>query len=153
MDIAKLAQDATVILTPFLPYLLTAGKKAGGKAVEEVGKEFTDEAWQQAQALWAKLRHKPAVQSAAEDVVVALPADTNALAALRLQIKKLLTEDALLAAEVAGLIQTQVVQTILAESGGTIRRVVQKAKGDRKTKQSMTARGSGIIEDAEQKQE
>jgi hypothetical protein len=151
MDVTKIAQDTVVFLTPFLPYLVMAGKKAGGKAVEEVGKKFTEEAWQAAQALWGKLRHKPAVESAAQDAI-ALPDDADAQAAFRLQIKKLLTEDAALADEVAGLVQAQVVQTILAESGGTVRGARQEAKGDVKVKQSIVARDSGTIEDAQQRQ-
>lgn len=40
MDIATLAKDVTLFLTPFLPYLL----KAGEKAVEEAGTKLGGEA-------------------------------------------------------------------------------------------------------------
>jgi hypothetical protein len=46
------AGTLVAFLAPFLPYL--AGK-AGGKAVEEVGKVFTDEAWGLAKSLWTRL--------------------------------------------------------------------------------------------------
>jgi len=54
MDVSQLAQVVTTFLTPFLPYLL----KVGAKAAEEAGKKFGADAWEQAKALWGKLRPK-----------------------------------------------------------------------------------------------
>lgn len=102
MDIAGLAQDLSTFLVPFLPYLL----KAGEKATEEVGRKLGSDAWDKAKALWAKLypkvEAKPAAQEAVQDVTNA-PTDTDAQAALRLQLRKLLAEDETLASEVARL--------------------------------------------------
>jgi hypothetical protein len=99
MDIAALAQDLSTFLVPFLPYLL----KAGEKATEEVGKKLGSDAWDKAKALWAKLypkvEAKPAMQETVQDVVKA-PADVDAQAALRLQLRKFLAEDETLASEV-----------------------------------------------------
>ncbi len=102
MDIAMLAKDVAAFLTPFLPYLL----KAGERATEEAGKKLGGDAWEKAKALWGKLRSKveakPAAREAVQDVAAA-PKDGDAQAALRLQLRKILSEDEELAAEVAQL--------------------------------------------------
>jgi len=102
MDVTTLAKEVAVFLAPFLPYLL----KAGEKAAEEAGKKLGSDAWEKAKALWGKMRPKvearPAAQEAAQEVA-AHPRDENAQAVLRLQLKKLLTEDEALAGEVARL--------------------------------------------------
>jgi hypothetical protein len=100
MDIQALAHWTATLLAPSLPYLLASGQKA----VEEIGKEAGSDAWRAAKSLWEKLRPKiearPAALEAAEDVA-STPTDEDSLAALRVQLKKLLTEDQALAAEIA----------------------------------------------------
>jgi hypothetical protein len=102
MDKATLTRDLLVFLQPFLPYLL----KAGEKAVEEAGKKLGADAWEWAKTLWGKLRPKveakPSIREAVEDVVAA-PDDAGAQAALRQQLRKLLTDDEVLAREIAQL--------------------------------------------------
>jgi hypothetical protein len=92
----------TAFLAPFLPTLVKVGEQAVGKAAEAV----SDEAFSYARALWERLKpkvdEKPAAQEAAEDVA-ARPDDEDALAALRLQLRKLLEEDEELAGELAGI--------------------------------------------------
>jgi hypothetical protein len=104
MDVTTLARDLAVFLTPFLPYLL----KAGEKVAEEVGKKFGAATWDRAKALWEKLRSKveakPAAQEAVQDAAAA-PNDEDIQAALRLQLRKLLAEDAVFAREIARLWQ------------------------------------------------
>jgi hypothetical protein len=104
MDVTTLAKDLAVFLTPFLPYLL----KAGEKAAEEAGKKLGGDAWDRAKGLWAKLRPKveakPAAQEAVQDAA-AVPNDNDIQAALRLQLRKLLAEDAVLAREIERLWQ------------------------------------------------
>ena len=104
MDVTTLAKDLVVFLTPLLPYLL----KAGEKAAEEAGKKLGGDAWDRAKGLWAKLRPKveakPAAQEAVQDAVAA-PNDEDIQAALRLQLRKLLAEDAVLAREIERLWQ------------------------------------------------
>ena len=99
MDVTTLAKDLAVFLTPLLPYLL----KAGEKAAEEAGKKLGGDAWDRAKGLWAKLRPKveakPAAQEAVQDAAAA-PNDEDIQAALRLQLRKLLAEDAVLAREI-----------------------------------------------------
>ena len=102
MDIPTLSKDIVVFLTPFLPYLLTMGEKAA----EEAGKKFGADAWERAKTLWDKLRPKveakPAAQDAAQNVAET-PNDEDALASLRLQLKKLLSEDQSLTEEITRL--------------------------------------------------
>jgi hypothetical protein len=99
MDIGTLTQAVTTTLIPLLPYLF----KAGEKAAEETGKQIAGGAWNSAKELWTKLRPKveakPAALEAAQDVATT-PEDSDARAALRLQLKKLLIEDEALAREV-----------------------------------------------------
>jgi hypothetical protein len=88
----------TAFLAPFLPTLVKAGEQVVGRAAEAVA----DEAFTYARALWERLKpkveEKPAAQEAAEEVA-ARPDDDDALAALRLQLRKLLEEDQQLASD------------------------------------------------------
>jgi hypothetical protein len=104
MDPAMLAKDVATFLVPALPYLY----KASEEALKEVGKKLGGEALEYAKSLWAKLRPKaeatPLLQAAVEETVAA-PEDDDAQAQLRLQLKKLLTNDAGLARELEGILQ------------------------------------------------
>ncbi len=103
MDPQALAQLVVSVLAPVLPYLL----KAGEKAAEEAGKRMAADTWEQAKALWARLRPKveakPPAQEAVQEVA-ANPQDEDALAVLRWQLRKILAEDPALAAELAALL-------------------------------------------------
>lgn len=100
MDIGALASSLTTALVPLLPFLL----KAGEKAAEETGKSVAGQSWEWAKSLWTKLKPqveaKPAALEAAQDVARA-PEDEDLQAVLRVQLKKLLTEDQSLAEEVS----------------------------------------------------
>jgi len=100
MDIAALASSLTTALVPLLPFLL----KAGEKAAEETGKAAAGQSLEWAKSLWTKLKPKveakPAALEAAQDVA-GVPEDEDLQAALRVQLKKLLTEDQSLAEEVS----------------------------------------------------
>ena len=99
MDIATLAKDVTLFLTPFLPYLL----KVGEKAAEEAGKKLGGDAWDRAKGLWGRLRPKVEAKPAAQEAVgdaVAEPKNEDAQATLRQQLRKLLAEDDDLAREI-----------------------------------------------------
>lgn len=99
MEITALVQTMTTLLAPALPYLLKAGESAASKIGED--------AWEKAKTLWGKLavkiKAKPSAQEAVEDVAKT-PADEDAQAALRVQLKKLLSEDTGLAKELEQLI-------------------------------------------------
>ena len=98
MDVGLIAKDVVAFLAPALPVLI----KAGEKAVEEVGKKIGGETMDYAKALWAKLRPKaeakPALLEAVNDAAAA-PKDEDAQAQLRIQLKKLLADDAEFATE------------------------------------------------------
>jgi len=100
MDIGALASSLTTALVPLLPFLL----KAGEKAAEETGKAVAGQSLEWVKSLWTKLKPeveaKPAALEAAQDVARA-PEDEDLQAALRVQLKKLLTEDQSLAEEVS----------------------------------------------------
>src|SRR5215207_1151237 len=100
MDIVALASSVTTVLVRLLPYLL----KAGDKAAEETGKAVAGQSWEWAKLLWTKLKPKveanPAALAAAQDVAQA-PEDGDLQAVLRVQLKKLLTEDQSLAEDVS----------------------------------------------------
>ena len=100
MDISALASSVTTALVPLLPYLL----KAGEKAAEETGKTVAGQSWEWTKSLWTKLKPKvetnPAALVAAQDVAQA-PEDEDLQVVLRVQLRKLLTEDQSLAEEVS----------------------------------------------------
>ena len=100
MDIGILASSLTTVLVPLLPYLL----KAGEKAAEETGKNVAVQTLDWGKSLWSKLKPKveakPAALEAVQDAAQA-PGDEDLQAALRVQLKKLLTEDHSFAEEVS----------------------------------------------------
>jgi hypothetical protein len=103
MDLASLSNDLVVALAPFLPALL----KLGESTASEMGKELGAGAGRWASELWQRLAHpidaRPAAREAAEDVARD-PEDEDARAALRLQLRKLLSEDEALAGDVGRLL-------------------------------------------------
>ncbi len=105
MDVTELVKQLTPMLIQFLPYLV----KAGEKAAEEAGKQLGGEAWGKVKTVWGKLQSsvqtKPAAQEAVQEVA-RNPQDADAQAALRLQLKKILTEDEALARELVPLVQS-----------------------------------------------
>lgn len=100
MDTGLLASSLTTALVPLLPYLL----KAGEKAAEETGKTVAAQSLEWGKSLWSKLKPKVEAKSdaleAAQDIAQD-PDDTDAQAALRRQLRKLLAEDESLADEVS----------------------------------------------------
>jgi hypothetical protein len=122
MDVTTLARDLAAFLVPFLPYLLKAGEKAAEKSGEQIGEKVVpglgQRAWETAKSLWGKIHPKieakPAAQEAIKDVV-ATPKDEDALATLRQQLKKLLTEDASLAEQLAQMMEEKRNASIIAQ--------------------------------------
>jgi len=117
MDLPELLNAAVTTLTPALPYLYAAGKEAA----KEVAKKTGGAAFDQATKLWSWLRPKaaatPALQAAVDDLA-SLPDDADAQAALRLQLKKLLTAQPALVRELQALVQVSMVQTITQTATG-----------------------------------
>jgi len=104
----QLPSQLVQLLAPYLPYLLKGVKIAGQEAAKKLGEKAGEGGFEQAKALWEKLRPKiearPAALEAAQDAA-AHPDDEDALAALRLQLKKLLAEDEALAQEMTRLLE------------------------------------------------
>jgi hypothetical protein len=102
-DVITLAKDAVSFLAPFLPYLLKAGANFTEEAGKKLGEQLGGGVWEKVKGLWAKLQPKveakPATKEAVQEVA-AQPDDEDAKAALRMQLKKLFTEDQTLADEV-----------------------------------------------------
>jgi len=143
-DPNEIARQIVQFLPPFLPYLLRAGEKAA----EEVGRKLGAAAWEKAQALWARLRRKKNVEQVAQ-TAAALPDNPALRDALRVEIARALAEDPALQEEVRRLMQSEVVQRVLAEGGSQIRDVVQEAKGG-PTTQEVQARQSSTVENVRQ---
>lgn len=100
LDPAQLAQ----LLAPLLPYLLKGGAELAKGALGEGGKRLTAAAWEDLKGLAEQIRQraqgKPALQEVLADAQ-ANPQDEDAVAALCLQLRKLLQDDPALAAEAA----------------------------------------------------
>ncbi|HEV7662866.1 MAG TPA: hypothetical protein VGQ62_04970 [Chloroflexota bacterium] len=128
--VAPLAGQLVQILTPFLPYLARAG--------EAVAPQVEAHGWEFAQQVWARLnpsvQGKPAAQEAVADLA-AQPADEDAQAALRVQLKKLLAEDAELQHSLSTLLSE-------AHAAGTVNVDVS---GNRSVGVGRDVRGSTII--------
>lgn len=98
MDISAQVGELVKFLGPALPFLL----KAGERAAEKAGEQLASGALGLARSIWSRLQGHPDVEKAAQDLA-SMPNDPDAQAALRLQLKKLLTEDPTLAQELAQL--------------------------------------------------
>lgn len=125
----------TAFIAPFLPFLLKLGKTAAEKATESASEKFGEAAWQKAQSVWKALSPKVEAKEAANEAVTDVasnPEDEDSLAALRLQLKKLLVQDEHLAATIAKLLQDdaadgapglQIVQTVTGNQNQVIGQV------------------------------
>ena len=95
-DSNLLATQVSQFLAPYIPYLLKGGLEMAKSAAGRLGELITEEGWEKAKLLWGKLVQREEVKKAAE-TVVNLPEDTDALSALRLQIKLAFAADFALA--------------------------------------------------------
>ena len=87
MDITTLAAGLAGFLAPLLPPLATGAARAVEKAAEELGKE----GWEQAKALWGRLRELLGADSAAVKRAAEAVGQDDAHTALREALKELLT--------------------------------------------------------------
>jgi len=103
MDVRALADSLTQILAPGLSRLVGRGMEAPPNGAKSPGD------MERAKALWSRLRQKveekPSAAEAVQDLARA-PEDPDAQAALRIQIRKLLEGDAVLAAELVSLMES-----------------------------------------------
>ncbi|MCT7970743.1 hypothetical protein [Laspinema olomoucense] len=118
------------ILRPHLPTLIAAMGTVGNGTLTAVGEAVP----QKVQQLWGKmigaLTRKPAAQEAATDLATA-PDDPDLQAAFRVQLKKVLEADPVLAEEIASwlaeqpeeIAQTSIQQTTIGNQNQTIGQV------------------------------
>lgn len=107
LNAAALAKMATSLLTPAIPYLLKGGKEAWGEASKKMGSDT----WDWAKTVWMKLlshsKSRPTGEEMTSEIEKAAtevadnPTDEDAQAALRFQIKKLLTDNSELSLEIS----------------------------------------------------
>ena len=138
-DLNEIAGQIAQALIPLLPYLL----RIGDAAAEEVGRRLGAAALEQARALWEKLRCRRGVELVAQ-AVVASPDNPALREALREEIARALAEDDSLQKEILRLIQSEVIQQVLAKRGGRIRDVVQEAEGGPTIQQIQASEDSNI---------
>jgi hypothetical protein len=103
MDPKLLADALTTALAPAMPYLVAGGQEAvrrAGKKIGEEGLDFAKKLWEK---VGPKVKGSPQAEGAAQDVAAA-PAEPDARAALRLQLRKILEADPELAAELARMV-------------------------------------------------
>jgi len=129
----QLPAQLVQFLAPFLPYLLKGVKLAGQEAAKKLGEKAGEQGFEQAKALWDKLRHKKNVEQVAQ-TVAALPDNQALREALREEIARVLAEDPALAQELAHL---------LPQSGPVGQTVI--ASGDRSVAIGGNASGNVII--------
>ena len=122
----------TAFITPFLPWLLKLGKGATETAMESAASKFGEAAWQKAQAVWTALSPKVNVKETAKEAVIDVannPEDEDYQAALRVQLKKLLANDTILANQLTKILQadtynnlstTQITQTVTGNQNQTV---------------------------------
>jgi len=65
MDYPQLSTQLVQFLAPFLPYLLKGLKLTGQEAVKKLGEKAGEQGFEQAKALWDKLRPKIEARPAA----------------------------------------------------------------------------------------
>ncbi len=121
VDVTTLAAGAVAALVPALPMLVDVGKGAAG----EIGKRTVGKVSDAALGIWHLLRPKvdasPVLAEAVTDLAQS-PDDEDAQAALRVQIRKALTADPELAAQLQRVMensQTSVTQTVVG-SGNVV---------------------------------
>jgi hypothetical protein len=118
----------TAFLSPFLPTLLRLGGKAVDKATESAAGKFGEAAFAKAQAIGGKLSPKVEAKEAAKEAANS-PDDEDSLAALRVQLKKLLEQDEELMKSIAQILAedapdgtsgTQIVQNVTGNQNQVI---------------------------------
>jgi hypothetical protein len=129
-DPNEIARQIVQFLAPFLPYLLRAGEKAA----EEAGRKLGAAAWEQAQALWARLRRKKNVEQVAQ-TVAALPDNQALREALREEIARALAEDPALREEVTAIYSRVEVRDV--KRGGKVTGVKATGKSPKKIRSTV----------------
>ena len=103
-NIASETQHLVTLLTPLLPYLTRDDDKADQEAIEKL----SPDTWNRGKSVWNRLRPEIESRTAAWEAMSdasQLPEDSDAVAAFRLQLKKLLAENEVLADDLSRLLE------------------------------------------------
>jgi hypothetical protein len=124
MDNLLLASAVLPYLVHYLPAMIDAGKFVGGKALEKIMENTTDEVWKVAQSwigrLMGKIEDKPAALNAAQRVAVS-PENEKYRTALEVELEEIFTEDHDLAEEIKRVLdQVKAGKQIIADRGGVV---------------------------------
>jgi hypothetical protein len=157
IDAGQIAAATVTALAPFTPFLIEVGKAGAKELAEVVAAKGGETAWKKAQGLWGKIKArlgKDAEMQSAATMVAAKPESETRQNELAEVLGARLQADPALAQElVAALGGQEVIQKVLAESGGQVRGVRQTAAGTaRSVRQEVIARDQGTVEDVEQRQ-
>ncbi|MBA2681994.1 MAG: HEAT repeat domain-containing protein [Ktedonobacteraceae bacterium] len=151
MDVAQIAASVVALLAPFTPYLVEAGKAAGGAAAKTGG----EVAWEKAKSLWEKIHahagEDKKLQGAAL-MVSADPEDESMQATFAKALGAHLEADPAFAEELVRLMGgSQAVQEVIAEHQSLVENVGQQLKGA--GKQTVRASDNSAIRGVRQSKE
>ena len=123
MDVTALAPSILPYLVHYLPAMIEAGKFIGGKAVEKIAENATDDVWKIARPwigkLMGKIENSPSALKAAQ-WVAASPEDEYLQTALKVELKDILAEHRDLAEEIRRILDQANAggKQIIADRGG-----------------------------------
>lgn len=138
MDITALVIS---FVSPFIPYLLKAGKPVAEEAGKKLGEKIGEDSWAKVKQIWTKLLPKLSEKPLAKGAVDAIeldPKDKEAKEVLLKQIEKLLQSDKFLAQELQGILvenqetiaDAKVITNIDISSQGDDNIIVGNSSGD-----------------------
>jgi hypothetical protein len=132
----QLPSQLVQFLAPYLPYLLKGLKLAGQEAAKQLGEKAGEGGFEQAKALWDKLRRKKNVEQVAQ-TVAALPDNQALREALREEIARALKEDPALREEVMTILSRVEVGDV--KRGGKVSGVKTTGKSPKKIHSTVKA--------------
>jgi hypothetical protein len=123
MDLTSLAAAVLQYLVHYMPAMFEAGKFVGGKALEKVVENTTDEIWKVAQPWLGRLMGKIESDSAALKAaqrVAAAPENKDLQTALKVELTEILAENRDLAEEISRILDQAKAagKQIAADRGG-----------------------------------
>jgi len=125
MDVAILAPVVLSYFVRYLPKMIEAGKFVGGKALEKITENLTDEGWKFVQPwigkLMGKIEENPGAKSVVEKVALA-PDNQKYQNALEVHLEDILAADPALAGDILRLLaQAEAAgKRIAADRGGVV---------------------------------
>lgn len=120
MDPVSLAPLIMPFLIRYLPQLAEAGKFIGGKALEKIVENATDEGWKFAAPWFGKLLGRIEASSAARPIaekVALAPDNSKYQTALEVQLEDILVADPPLAEQISQLLQQAEQEKIIVRQG------------------------------------